>query len=193
MRRSKSSRRTKETEIDVRLDLDGDCDITVDTGIPFFDHMLRSFATHGIFDLTVKASGDLEVDDHHTIEDVGICLGEALGKSLGDRKKIRRFGSAMIPMDESVATCAIDIGGRGYLVFDAKFTSEKVGGMSTQLVEHFLHSLVNKAGINLNIKVEGRNDHHMIEAVFKALGVSLDEATRIDERRKSVPSTKGSL
>ncbi|MDY6931361.1 MAG: imidazoleglycerol-phosphate dehydratase HisB [Halobacteriota archaeon] len=193
MRRSKSNRRTKETEIDIRFDLDGSGEINVDTGIPFFDHILGSFATHGIFDLTLKASGDLEVDSHHTVEDVGICLGEALDKSLGDKKKIRRFGSASIPMDDSIAICAMDIGGRGYLVFDAEFTSDKVGGMSTQLVEHFLHSFAYKAGINLNIKAEGKDDHHIVEAIFKALGVSLDGATQIDERRKSIPSTKGSL
>lgn len=193
MRRSKSNRRTKETEIDIRFDIDGSGEINVDTGIPFFDHILGSFATHGIFDLTLKASGDLEVDSHHTVEDVGICLGEALDKSLGDKKKIRRFGSASIPMDDSIAICAMDIGGRGYLVFDAEFTSDKVGGMSTQLVEHFLHSFAYRAGINLNIKAEGKDDHHIVEAIFKALGVSLDGATQIDERRKSIPSTKGSL
>ncbi|MDY6965286.1 MAG: imidazoleglycerol-phosphate dehydratase HisB [Halobacteriota archaeon] len=193
MRRSKSSYKTKETEIKLELDLDGIGDAIIDTGIPFFDHMLSSFATHGLLDLTVKASGDLDVDEHHIIEDVGICLGEALKKALGDKKKIRRFGDAMIPMDESFATCAVDLGGRAYLVFDATFSTHKVGEMSTQLVEHFLHSLVSNANINLNIKIEGTNDHHKIEAMFKALGISIDKATQIDERRGNVPSTKGSL
>lgn len=193
MRKSKFTRKTKETEIKIELNLDGSGNNNIDTGLPFLDHMLDSFATHGLFDLKIKASGDLEVDDHHLVEDVGISLGEVLKKVILEKQNISRFGHAMVPHDESLAICAIDIGGRSYSVFTGNFSENKVGGLSTQLVEHFLVSLSDNAKININIKVEGKNDHHKIEAIFKALGVAIDKATKIDERRKSVSSTKGSL
>ena len=193
MRKSKVTRKTKETKIQIELNLDGYGTTEIDTGLPFFDHMLNSFATHGLLDLKIKASGDLEVDDHHLVEDVGITLGEAIKKALLEKENVSRFGHVIIPHDESLATCAIDLGGRSYLVFDCGFSQSEVGGMSTQLVEHFLLSLVTNANININIKVEGKNDHHKIEVVFKALGMAIDRAIQIDERRKGVPSTKGSL
>lgn len=193
MRTAKLKRDTKETSIKLELDLDGSGDYEVETGVSFFNHMLQSFAKHGLFDLRLDASGDVEVSDHHVVEDVGIVLGEAIKEALGDKKGIRRFAHAIVPMDDSLATCAIDLGGRSCVVFDASFGTERVGDMSTENVKHFLESLAGNADININIRIEGDNDHHQIEAMFKALAISLDDATRIDERKKGVPSTKGSL
>ncbi len=190
MRASSVSRQTKETDIKIELNVDGSGSASIGTGIGFLDHMLTSFAKHGLFDLKVKASGDLQVDDHHLVEDMGICLGEAFKEALGDKSKIERFGHALIPMDESLSTVAVDISGRGYAVFNATFHAEKVGGYSTGMTRHFIDSFARAAGINVNVRIEGEDDHHMVESMFKALGVALWMATRKNEKR-GVPSTKG--
>lgn len=191
MRSSKLTRKTNETDIELNITLDGSGNTDIDTGIAFFDHMLNSFARHGSLDLTVKASGDLSVDDHHTIEDVGITLGNALSEALGDKKGIERFGEARVPMDESLASIAVDISGRSFLVFDATFTQTKIGGFTPRNTKHFFESLSSNAGINAHMAVTGDNDHHKIEALFKAFGVALKRAVRISG--SDVPSTKGVL
>jgi imidazoleglycerol-phosphate dehydratase len=187
------TRETAETAIDVTLDIDGDGDATVDTGIGFFDHMLESFATHGLFDLTVDCDGDLEIDDHHTVEDVAITLGQALVEALGDKRGISRFADRTVPMDESAATVVLDVSGRPYFTFEGEFSQSAVGGMTSQMAAHFLRSLSMNADLTLQASVEGENAHHEIEALFKALARALDDATRIDERRADTPSTKGEL
>lgn len=193
-RRADFVRKTKETDITLSLNLDGKGDAKIDTGVGFFNHMLEGFARHGFFDLDVKVTGDLEVDCHHTIEDAGIVLGTVIKKALGDKKGIRRFGSCILPMDETLVLCAIDLSGRPYLVFDAAFTSERVGDMDTEMVKEFFYAVSYTAGMNLHIKVlEGGNQHHMIEAMFKAFARALDEAVSFDPRIKDVLSTKGSL
>ena len=192
-RKSSIRRETKETKISVSINLDGKGTAKISTGIPFFNHMLESMAVHGNFDIQVNAKGDLRTGDHHTVEDVGITLGQALSKALTDKKGIARFGDARVPMDESLATVALDLSGRSYVVFNGRFEEKKIGGMSTKNVKHFLESFAKNAGINLNVKMEGDDDHHKIEAVFKALGVALKHATRLDERRKKIASTKGVL
>jgi len=192
MRTSSVSRQTKETSISVELSLDGNGTSKVSTGIGFFDHMLTSFARHGLFDLTIRATGDLQVDDHHLVEDTGIVLGDAFAKALGDRSKIERFGHALIPMDEALSTVAVDISGRGYAVFKADFKAEKVGGYSTCMTRHFVDSFARASGMNLNVKVDGEDDHHMVESMFKALGVAIYKASRKNEKR-GIPSTKGLL
>lgn len=192
MRTSSVSRQTKETSITVELNLDGNGTSKITTGIGFFDHMLTSFAKHGLFDLTIKATGDLQVDDHHLVEDMGIVLGEAFAKALGDKSKIERFGHALIPMDEALSTVAVDISGRGYAVFKAEFKAEKVGGYSTRMTRHFVDSFARASGMNLNIKVEGEDDHHMVESMFKGLGGAIYKASRKNEKR-GIPSTKGML
>ncbi|AUS98171.1 imidazoleglycerol-phosphate dehydratase [Clostridium thermosuccinogenes] len=193
-RKAEMSRKTAETEIQLELDLDGRGLSDIDTGIGFFDHMLNLFTKHGLFNLTVKAKGDLEVDAHHTVEDVGIVLGGAIRAALGDKKSIKRYGSSHVPMDEALAMVVIDLGGRPYLVFDAKFTQDRVGNMDTELVEEFFRAIAFNAGMNLHIKVlYGSNNHHIIEAIFKAFGRALDEACRIDERIEGVMSTKGTI
>lgn len=193
-RRADFVRKTKETDITISLNLDGKGDAEIDTGVGFFNHMLEGFARHGFFDLDVKVTGDLEVDCHHTIEDAGIVLGTVIKKALGDKKGIRRFGSCILPMDETLVLCAIDLSGRPYLVFDADFTSERVGDMDTEMVKEFFYAVSYTAGMNLHIKVlEGGNQHHMIEAMFKSFARALDEAVSYDPRIKDVLSTKGSL
>jgi imidazoleglycerol-phosphate dehydratase len=192
MRTSSVSRQTKETSISIELNLDGNGASKVSTGIGFLDHMLASFAKHGLFDLTVKATGDLHVDDHHLVEDMGLVLGDAFGKALGDKSKIERFGHALIPMDEALSVVAVDVSGRGYAIFKAEFHSETVGGYSTRMTRHFIDSFARASGINMNVKIEGEDDHHMVESMFKALGVALWMATRKNEKR-GVPSTKGTL
>lgn len=192
MRSSSISRQTKETDIKIELSVDGNGNANIGTGIGFLDHMLASFTKHGLFDLKVKAVGDLHVDDHHLVEDMGICLGEAFKEALGDKSKIERFGHALIPMDESLATVAVDISGRGYSVFNGSFHSEKVGDYSTCMTRHFIDSFARAAGINIHVSITGEDDHHMVEAMFKALGVALWMATRKNEKR-GVPSTKGIL
>jgi imidazoleglycerol-phosphate dehydratase len=192
MRTSSVSRQTKETSITVELNLDGNGGSKISTGIGFFDHMLASFAKHGLFDLTVKAAGDLQVDDHHLVEDMGLVLGEAFSKALGDKSKIERFGHALIPMDEALSVIAVDVSGRGYAIFRADFTSEKIGEYSTRMTRHFIDSFARAAGININVRIEGEDSHHMVESMFKALGIALWMATRKNEKR-GVPSTKGTL
>ncbi len=191
MRESKITRKTNETDIEIKLSLEGSGNTDINTGIAFFDHMLNSFAKHGSFDLKVSARGDLTVDDHHTVEDVGITLGSAIMKALGDKKGIERFADARVPMDDALATVAIDISGRSYLAFNASFANQEIGGFNPQNTRHFFESLVNNAGINAHMEVTGENDHHKIEALFKAFGVALKRAVKISG--SGVPSTKGIL
>ncbi len=194
MRTASITRKTSETDINVTLCLDGSGKADIDTGIGFFDHMLKSFARHGFFDLTLKVKGDLYVDCHHTIEDTGIVLGEAIKTALGDKKSIRRYGNMMLPMDETLILCAIDLSGRPYLNFKAEFTSDRVGGFDTEMVKEFFYAISYSAGMNLHIKqIDGDNNHHIIEAMFKAFAKALDEAVSIDSRIMDVLSTKGAL
>lgn len=188
-------RTTKETDIDVTIDLDGTGVCNIDSGIPFFDHMLNGFARHGLFDLELMCDGDLEVDSHHTIEDCGIVLGEAIKKAVGDKKAIRRFGSFILPMDETLVLCAVDLSGRPYLNYNAEFTVPRLGTMDTEMVREFFYAVSYSAAMNLHIKqLDGINNHHIAEACFKAFGKALDEAVSYDERLgDAVWSTKGSL
>ncbi len=188
------SRNTAETAIRLKLGIDGNGISTVETGVGFLDHMLTLFSKHGLFDLEVNANGDLRVDAHHTVEDVGIVLGQALKQALGDKKSIRRYGTSTVPMDEALASVSLDLGGRPYLVCNVRFTNERVGDMDTELVEEFFRAVSVNAGMNLHINVQyGNNNHHMAEAIFKAFGRALDEASRTDERITGVMSTKGML
>lgn len=195
MRTSEINRKTKETDIELKLNLDGMGKSDINTGVGFFDHMLTLFAAHGMFDLTVKCNGDLEVDAHHTVEDVGICLGQAFAEALGDMKGIKRYADKIIPMDEALIMTAVDISGRPYLAFDLEVPSAKVGNFDTELVSEFFFSFVRNAKLTLHIKkLDGKNTHHIIEGCFKAFGRTMDEAVAIDERRADVlPSTKGVL
>jgi imidazoleglycerol-phosphate dehydratase len=193
MRWGEDRRSTAETGIAVTIHLDGRGTAAIGTGLPFFDHMLNAFARHGRFDLTVEATGDLEVDAHHTVEDVGIVLGNALRAAIGTGHGIRRFGQAAVPMDESLAEVAIDCGGRGYLVFDAPFMGESVGGIDTTLFPHFFESLARQAGMTVHVRAYGRNDHHRAEAIFKAFAVALRSAVAKDGTDDTIPSTKGVL
>ncbi len=187
-------RKTKETDISLSFQIDGTGKSTISTGIGFFDHMLEGFARHGLFDLEVNVEGDLAVDCHHTIEDTGIVLGNAIKKAIGDKKGIKRYGSCILPMDETLVLCAIDLSGRPYLVFDGEFTTDRVGYMDTEMVKEFFYAISYTAGMNLHIKVlSGGNNHHMIEAMFKAFAKALDEATQIDPRITDILSTKGTL
>lgn len=187
-------RNTKETKIRVTLDLDGTGKGEINTGIGFFDHMLEGFTRHGLFNLSAICQGDVRVDSHHTIEDMGIVLGTAIREALGDKKGIVRYGSCMLPMDEALAMCAIDLSGRPYLVFDAPFKGDMVGAMDTQMAHEFFYAVSYSAGMNLHLKVlYGENDHHMMEALFKAFAKALDAATRFDPRITDVLSTKGTL
>lgn len=193
-RKAVISRKTKETDINIELNIDGKGEANISTGVGFLDHMLESFAKHGLFDLDVKCQGDLVVDCHHTIEDIGIVLGQAIKKALGDKKQIVRYGSTIIPMDESLALVSLDLSGRPYLVFDYKFDVERVGYFDTEMVKEFFYAISYSAGMNLHIKVlEGGNAHHVIEAIFKAFAKSLDYATLKDPRIIDVLSTKGNL
>ncbi len=187
------SRETAETTIDLTLDVDGTGEADVETGIGFFDHMLTSFAKHGLFDLSVACDGDLEIDDHHTIEDVAIVLGTAFDEALGDRSGIVRFADRRVPLDEAVASVVVDVSGRPVFRFDGDFSQERVGGMTSHMAKHFLRSLATNAGLTLHADVVGENAHHEIEALFKATARTLDDATRIDDRREGTPSTKGKL
>jgi imidazoleglycerol-phosphate dehydratase len=186
-------RRTRETDITVRVAIDGTGEASISTGIGFYDHILGSLAHHSLIDLRVEATGDLEVDDHHTVEDVALVLGAALAAALGDRAGIRRFGDASVPMDESVATAVIDVGGRPYAVVDLPFRGEKIGALSSQLVEHALEAFARTAGATLHVRGTGRNDHHLAEAAFKALARALRDACEPDPRRTGLASTKGAL
>ena len=195
MRTSEINRKTKETDIYLSLNLDGSGKSEIDTGVGFFDHMLTLFASHGMFDLVVKCNGDLEVDAHHTVEDVGICLGMALNKALGDMKGIKRYADKTIPMDESLILTAVDISGRPHLAFDLEVPAKKVGNFDTELVSEFFLAFVRNAKLTLHIKkLAGRNTHHIIEGCFKSFARTMDEATSFDIRREGVlPSTKGVL
>lgn len=192
-RRVTVARSTRETAITLTLDVDGSGTAAVATGIGFYDHLLTSFAHHGLFDLTVDATGDLHVDEHHTVEDVALVLGAALAEALGDRAGIRRFGDASVPMDEAVATAILDVGGRPYAVIDLPFRGERAGALPLQLVEHALESFARTSGTTLHLRGVGRNDHHLAEAAFKALARALRSACEPDPRRAGVASTKGSL
>ena len=188
------SRETSETTIEVILTIDGDGESEVDTGIGFFDHMLEALAKHGLFDLTVRCDGDLEIDDHHTVEDVAICLGEAFEEALGDKRGIRRYADRRVPLDEAVAAVVVDVAGRPHYEFEGEFSQERIGGFTSVMADHFAMSLAHNAGLTLHVAVErGDNAHHEVEALFKALARALDDATRIDERRSDTPSTKGTL
>lgn len=191
---SEIKRKTKETDIALSLQLYGTGKSRIETGIGFFDHMLEGFAKHGFFDLTCKVEGDLIVDGHHTVEDTGIVLGEAIKEAIGDKKGIKRFGSFILPMDDALALCAVDLSGRPYLSFECEFEAERVGYLDTQLVREFFYAVSYSAGMNLHLKMlSGHNDHHKIEAMFKAFAKALDQAVSRDERIKEVLSTKGTL
>ena len=187
-------RNTKETKIRVRLKLNGSGKTKLDTGVGFFDHMLDGFARHGLFDLEVSADGDLEVDCHHTVEDTGIVVGKAIFEAVGDKKGIRRYGSCILPMDEALVLCAVDLSGRPYYVSDAQFTVPKIGDLDTEMVKEFFYAVSYSAGMNLHFKVlSGSNNHHICEAMFKAFAKAMDMAVSYDERITDVLSTKGSL
>lgn len=193
-RTAEVKRETKETQVTVRLNLDGAGKSGIDTGICFFDHMLDGFARHGLFDLEVECRGDLEVDCHHSIEDTGIVLGSAIKQALGTKAGIRRYGYFLLPMDEALVLCALDLSGRPYFVYDAAFCGERCGQMDTQMAREFFYAVSYAAGMNLHLKVlYGENDHHIMEAMFKAFGKALDQATCLDGRIKDVLSTKGVL
>lgn len=188
------TRKTKETDIILKLNLDGTGSSDIDTGIGFLDHMLSGFAKHGFFDLSCKVQGDLQVDGHHTVEDVGICLGQAILQAVGDKKGMCRYGSFILPMDDALVLCAVDLCGRPYLNYSCEFTSEKVGYLETELVREFFYAISYSAAMNLHIKMlDGINNHHKIEAMFKTFGKALDMATGMDSRLTEVLSTKGNL
>lgn len=195
MRTATINRETKETNIALSLTLEGTGNANINTGVGFLDHMLDLFARHGRFDLAVTCNGDVRVDDHHSVEDVGICLGRAFREALGDCKGILRYGSMLLPMDEALVQCAVDVSGRSYLVYRMEIPTEKVGTFDTELVEEFLIAFTREAGITLHARqLDGTNSHHIIEALFKALGRALSAAVRIDpDRKDEIPSTKGTL
>ena len=188
------ARKTKETEISLKINLDGQGKNQINTGIGFFDHMLDGFARHGLFDLDVEVKGDLHVDCHHTIEDTGIVLGAAIAEAIGDKKGIKRYGSFLLPMDETLALCAVDLSGRPYLNFQADFTVDRLGDLDTEMIKDFFYAVSYSAAMNLHLKImDAGNNHHMAEALFKAFGKALDAATMDEPRMKEVWSTKGSL
>lgn len=194
IRSAHCKRKTKETDIDLMFTIDGSGQSSITTDIGFFDHMLDGFARHGLFDLDVTVKGDLLVDCHHTIEDCGIVLGEAIKQAVGDKKGICRYGSCILPMDETLVLCAIDLSGRPYLSFDAEFTTNRIGYMDTEMIREFFYAISYSAGMNLHIQVlKAGNNHHMAEAMFKAFAKALDAATTKDPRIADIPSTKGSL
>lgn len=188
------NRQTKETKINFELNLDGTGEYTIDTGVGFFDHMLTHIAKHGFFDMNVKCLGDLQIDAHHTIEDVGIVFGQVLSEALGNKEGIKRYGSSIIPMDETLIMCALDLSGRPYLNYDAELTVPKLGNMELEMVEEFFRAVSVHGGMNLHIKqLEGKNNHHIVEGIFKAFANALDMATTLDPRITGTRSTKGSL
>ncbi len=194
MRQATITRKTKETDITVTLNLDGSGTSTINTGIGFLDHMLDLFARHGLFDLTVECQGDLHIDEHHTVEDIAICLGQAFAQALGDKRGIVRYGAAYVPMDETLARAVVDLSGRAYLVHRVTNTRDKIGALSVELVEHFWHSFAEHCKCNLHVEVlYGSNQHHIIEAQFKAVTRALAQAVRVDERIQGVLSTKGTI
>lgn len=192
-RRGSCRRQTKETRVSVEIDLDGNGSAEVSTGVGFFDHLLASLAHHALFDLAVRTEGDLEVDDHHTVEDTALCLGEALAAALGDRAGIHRFGEARVPMDEAVAQAAVDAGGRPYSVIDLELSAPRIGALTAQNIPHALEAFARAAGLTLHLTASGSNDHHTAEAAFKALARALRAAVAPDPRRTGVASTKGAV
>ena len=193
-RTASCTRTTKETDIAPTLNLDGTGKTQIDTGVGFFDHMLDGFARHGLFDLTVKVKGDLDVDCHHTIEDTGIVLGQAILEAIGDKAGIRRYGHFMLPMDETLALCAVDLSGRPYLRFQSEFTAERIGDMDTEMIKEFFYAVSYSAKMNIHLRIlDGENSHHMAEALFKSFGKALDMATRPEPRIQEAWTTKGSL
>lgn len=188
------NRTTSETTIKLSLNLDGEGKQDIDSGVPFLDHMLNLWTKHGFFNLALAAKGDVEIDDHHTVEDIGICLGKAIQQALGNKAGIKRYGTSFVPMDEALVMVSLDISGRAYLALDVELPSARVGNFDTELVEEFLRALVHNAGITLHVRMlAGRNTHHIVEAIFKALGRALREAVNIDPQIKGVLSTKGQL
>ncbi len=187
------SRATAETSIECTLAIDGHGSADVETGIGFFDHMLTALAKHGLFDLTVDCDGDLHVDDHHTVEDVAIVLGQAFDDALGDRTGIVRYADRRVPLDEAVATAVVDVSGRPRFYFDGEFSQAQIGDFTSDMARHFAESLAMHAGLTLHLEVTGQNAHHEVEALFKTLARTLDDATRLDDRQKGTPSTKGTL
>jgi len=193
-RRAAVKRATKETSIQLALGVDGTGRAAVDTGVPFLDHMLELFARHGLFDLSVAATGDLAVDFHHTVEDVGLTLGQAIREALGDKTGIRRFGEATVPLDEALVQSVVDLSGRPFLAYHVRLKQAKIGAFDVELIHDFLQALANQAGMNLHVRMlAGRNPHHVIEAVFKGFARALDAAMQRDPRVQGVPSTKGTL
>lgn len=193
-RQAHINRQTKETKIDLNLKLDGTGQYSIDSGVGFFDHMLTHISKHGFMDLDIKCIGDLHIDSHHTIEDIGIVFGQAISEAVGDKSGIKRYGSAIIPMDEALILCALDLSGRPYLNFDANLSTMMLGTMQTEMVEEFFRAVSVHGGMNLHIKVlEGKNNHHIVEGMFKAFANALDMATSIDPRIEGTRSTKGSL
>lgn len=190
-RTAKVTRSTNETDVSVTLDLDGSGSSTIDTGVGFFDHLLTALAHHGLFDLEIATSGDLEIDEHHTVEDTALVLGSAFADALGDRSGIVRYGNATVPMDEALATAAVDVGGRPYSVIDIELRTERIGQLGTQMIPHALESLARTAGFTIHVTAQGRNDHHVAEAAIKALARALRAAVAEDPRREGIPSTKG--
>ncbi|MBD8940953.1 MAG: imidazoleglycerol-phosphate dehydratase HisB [Clostridiales bacterium] len=194
IRKASVKRETNETDISMEFAIDGSGKAEISTGIGFFDHMLNSFTRHGLFDMKLSVKGDLYVDTHHSIEDTGIVLGQAIKEAIGDKKSIKRYGSVILPMDEALVLCSLDLSGRPYLVCDAEFTTDRVGYFDTEMVKEFFYAISYSAGMNLHIKVlSGSNNHHIIEGIFKAFAKALDEATITDPRIKDIMSTKGSL
>jgi imidazoleglycerol-phosphate dehydratase len=192
-RRATVSRTTKETSVEVTIDLDGTGAADITTGVGIYDHLLTSFAHHGMIDLTIRTDGDLHIDEHHTAEDTALVLGSAINEALGDRAGITRFASASVPMDEAIAGCVIDAGGRPYAVFDLQFIGERIGTMGTQMIPHALESLIRTSRSTVHLNALGANDHHIAEAAFKAFGIALRSAIALDPRRVGVPSTKGTM
>ncbi len=194
MRKADLQRKTTETDIRLSLNLDGEGTYQIATGVPFLNHMLELFTRHGVFDLTLRASGDVEIDDHHTVEDVGLALGQAFREALGDKKGIRRFGEATVPLDEALVACVVDLSGRPFLAYNLQISQEKVGNFATELIHDFFLAFTNQLAMNLHFNMtQGRNPHHIIEAAFKAFARALSSATQPDPRVKGVLSTKGSL
>jgi imidazoleglycerol-phosphate dehydratase len=194
MRKAEIKRKTNETDINIQLNIDGSGKSNINTGIGFFDHMLVLFAKHSLMDIDISCNGDLFIDCHHTVEDVGIVLGQAVNKALGEKAGITRYGTCFLPMDEALAMVSLDISGRSYLVFDAEFSSPKLGDFDTEMVEDFFQAFAGSCGVTLHVKVMyGRNTHHIIESIFKAFAKAMDKATSIDSRITGVPSTKGVL
>jgi imidazoleglycerol-phosphate dehydratase len=193
-RKAKVHRKTTETDIQLSVNLDGEGNYQISTGVPFLNHMLELFARHGLFDLTIQAKGDVDIDDHHTVEDVGLALGQAFREALGDKKGIRRFGEATVPLDEALVSCVIDLSGRPFLAYNLKIRQEKVGNLAVELIHDFFLACTNQLGMNLHFNMtQGRNPHHIIEAGFKAFARAMGSAVQYDPRVKGVLSTKGSL